>query len=267
MNRVVAPERLWLLVLAMVVVVVISCAPKVVEDKSLQRVKEAGELIVGIDPSYPPFAAIDGQGRLVGYDVDLAEYVARQLGVRAGFVSIDIGSIQDGLLAKKFDVIVSSLPPFPEFTKKISYSRPYFNAGQVLVVNEETDNAAGLDDLDGKTLGVEGGSAADVEMRKLVGQSLDIAIRPYQTAEALLSTLKAGGVDAAAVDVVTAMEFARREKGVKIIGKPLTMEPFVIAVRRDDAALLNEIDGALFEAENDGTADTLLQKWLGASAN
>ncbi len=266
MSREMTLEWLVLLVLASVVVVVgaISCRPQV-EERSLSRIKEAGELVVGVDPSYPPFAAVDEKGRIVGYDIDLAEDIARRLGVAARFVSVDIGSIHDGLLAKKFDVIISSLPPFPEFTKKISYSRPYFNAGQVLVVRQTTNDVHTLDDLVGRSVGVEGASAADIEVRKLAGSSLNLTVHPYVSPDLALAALKVGEVDAAVVDAVTALEFIRRDKSVQIVGEPLTVEPYVVAARKADVSLLKEIDRALVELEDDGTGEKLRQRWLGAN--
>ncbi len=255
--------RLAVLVLVSLAVIVTSCRPQV-EDRSLSRIKEAGELVIGVDPSYPPFESVDGQGHLVGYDIDLAEYIAHRLDVRTRIVSIDIGGIQDALLAKKFDVVISSLPPAPELTQKISYSSPYFNAGQVLVVNQTTDDVSSLKDLSGKTVGVEGASTGDIEVRKLATPSLNIAVRSYMAPDDALAALKAKEVDATVVDAVSAMEFIRREKGVKIVGQPLTVEPYVVAVRKADGLLLKEIDNALAEMNSDGTTEKLQQKWLGA---
>ncbi len=255
-----------LAVLALILVTVASCQPQEV-DKSLSRVIEAGELTIGIDPSYPPFETIDGKGQIAGYDVDLAEEIARRLGVRVSFVSVDIGSIQDGLLAKKFDVIVSSLPPFPEFTKKISYSRPYFNAGQVLVVASATKDISSLKDLEGKTLGVEGGSEADMAMRNLPRKPANFDVQSYSTAEAAMTAVKAGRIEAAAIDTITATEFSKREGGVSIVGEPLTVEPFVIAARKADGLLLARIDRILAEIETDGFDAKLRAKWLGMSGS
>lgn len=269
MDRGVALGQLVLLVLAsFVVAAAVSCRPQV-EDKSLFRVREAGELVIGIDPSYPPFETIDGQGKLVGYDVDLAEYIAGRLGVRPEYVGVDVGSIHDGLLAKKFDVIISSLPPFPELTKEISYSRPYFNAGQVLVVGYATDDISSPKDLEGKIVGVEGASSGDIEVRKLANQSktMSLTVHPYVAPDAAMAALKAREVDAVVVDSVTAMEFIRRESSVKIVGEPLTVEPYVIAARKADVLLLKEIDNALAEMESDGTSDKLREKWFGSDGS
>jgi ABC-type amino acid transport substrate-binding protein len=199
---------------------------------------------------------------VLGYDVDLTEQIAQRLGVSARYVSIDIGSIHDGLLAKKFDVIISSLPPFPEFTKSIAYSRPYFNAGQVLLVNHDTQAIDDLNDLSDGVIGVEGASAGDIEVRKLVSPTLNITVRPYSAAEMLVPARKAKEVQAAVVDAVTAMELARGQKEIKVVGRPLTTEPYVIAARKTDALLLKEIDRALADLESDGTLDSLRTRWL-----
>ncbi|MBI4317211.1 MAG: amino acid ABC transporter substrate-binding protein [Chloroflexi bacterium] len=238
--------------------------PKV-EDVSLQRIQQAGEIVVGIDPSYPPFESLDAEGNLIGYDVDLAVELARRLGVRASFVSLDIGSIHDALLANKLDVIVSSLPPFPEYTRQIAYSLPYFNAGQVLVLGPHSGDLDGVGDLSGRALGVESGSTADLEMRKLAATVPDLSIVSFTTPDAALADLRVGKLDAVVADAVTALEWRARSGGLRIVPEPLTVEPFVVALRRADALLLQEVDRVLAEVEQDGTQTALHVRWLEAS--
>ncbi len=234
----------------------------VVVDKSFQRIQSANELVVGIDPSYPPFENVNASGELAGYDVDLATELARRLGLRARFISLDIGSIHDGLIAKKFDVIVSSLPPLPEYAKRVAYSRPYFNAGQVLVLGPHADTFNSVDDLSGQRVGFESGSSAEVETRKLAARFPNLAFVSFTTVEAAQNSLRAGNLDVVVVDGVTALEWRAGWNELRVISEPLTVEPYVVAVRRVDGLLLKEIDRALVGMEQDGTLMVLRGKWL-----
>lgn len=231
-------------------------------DVSLERVRQSGRLVIGIDPSYPPFESYDERGQLVGFDVDLANDLAGRLGAQPSFVAIDIGGIIDALIAKKIDVIISSLLPYPEYTKQVSYSQAYFNAGQVLVVREGTTDIDGLEDLKGKVVALESGSGGDLEMSKRAKSIERLTIRPEMTAQQALTSVREGRADAAVVDAISALEYQRSQGGLSVVGDPLTDEPFVIAVRRKDQALLKEIERILTDLRDEGGLELLREKWL-----
>jgi polar amino acid transport system substrate-binding protein len=225
-------------------------------DLSLERVRTAGRLAIAIDPSYPPFADYDAAGAVAGYDVDLAAAVCRDLGVAPDLRAIDVGSAVDALLARKVDAVISALPPYPEYTRDVTYSEPYFNAGQVLVSAANrpiTDSAA----LRGRTLAVEQGSTAEDAARKLAG----VEVRVVDTPEAALALVGAGA-EAAMLDRVLAAGLTHGRTDL-VAGPPQTFEPYVIAVRRADAALAGAVDASLRRQRAEGTLDALERKWLG----
>lgn len=221
---------------------------------------------MGIDPSYPPFEVTDGAGTLAGYDVDMAREIARRLGASARFVAVDVGGIHDALIARKFDVIISSLPPTPELSKQITSSRPYFNAGQVLVVRDGNSGVEGIGDLDGRAVAIEAGSSADLEMRSLNKEFPNLAVRRFSTATGALEEVRTARVDGAVVDAISALEFIAKtgitSGGLKIVGGPLTVEPFVASTRKADAALSAEIDRIIANLDREGFLENLSRRWL-----
>jgi polar amino acid transport system substrate-binding protein len=227
-------------------------------DRSLERVRAAGRLLIAIDPSYPPFADYDAAGGVGGYDVDLAAEVSRDLGVAPELRAIDIGSAIDALLARKVDVVISAFPPYPEYTRDVTYSEPYFNAGQVLVsaAAAPITMSAGLA---GRTLAVEQGSTAEETARKLTG----VAVRVVDAPENAVGLIGAGA-DAAMVDRVLAASLTRGRPDL-VAGPPQTFEPYVIAVRRADAALAAAVDAGLRRLRSEGRLDALERKWLDGS--
>lgn len=237
------------------------CAPPPPE-RSLERVRQSGELVVGLDPTYPPFEVVDGAGELVGYDVDLAREIASRLGVVPRFVAVDVGGIHDGLLARKFDAIVSSVPPYPELSKQIAFSRPYFNAGQVLVVRDDESRFERIEDVATGSVAVETASTADLEMRGISARLPDLAVRRVSSPALALDEVRAGRVDAALVDAISAYEYVARTGGVKIVGSPITVEPYVVCTRKVDVGLSEEIDRIIGELELDGTLGQLQRRWV-----
>ena len=233
------------------------------EDRSLARVRQAGVLRVGLDASYPPFEEIDETtGEIRGFDVDLARELGRRLGIEVEIVNSGWDGLYDALEAGRFDAVISGLVYDPWQTDRVAYSISYFNAGQVLVVREDEEAIAHVNDLRGRTLGVEVGSEGDVQGHELRKRLRDLTLCPYPTPTDVLNAVKQGEVDAGLVDAISARQFIRTEGGVRIVGPPVSDELYVVAVRLEDQALLKAINAALVEMRDDGTLSRLADKWL-----
>src|SRR5579859_1532277 len=80
-------------------------------DRSLEKVRQAGVMVVGLDPSYPPFESIGADGKLVGFDVELTRAIATRLELKASLVTMDFGGIFDALEVGKVDLIIGGVSP------------------------------------------------------------------------------------------------------------------------------------------------------------
>jgi len=219
----------------------------------LARIQEAGLLRVALDPSFPPFEFVDETNQSSGLDVDLARALAEQLGVEAHFVTTTYDGLYDALIVGRADVIISALYPDPTRTRDFVFSTPYFNAGEMLVAPSDA-GIAGPADLAGRRVAVVFG--ADGHMAALEWEAT-LAI--YQSAAEALAALAAGEVEAAVVDGVTARAAA---KSAPLFTLLVTDEPYVIAARREDAALIDRFDAILDTLRGDGTLEALLDRWI-----
>ena len=231
-----------------------------ITDPTWARVQRTGVLRVGLDPSFPPFE-YEENGSLVGYDVDLAQELGRRIGAQVQWVTVGFDGLYDGLRADKYDAIVSSLPYDPRLTKDVAYSWVTFNAGQRLVVREGEERIRGVEDLKGKRVAVEWGSAGDMEGRRLE-ERIGFERVLYLTPREALEALRDGEAEAAIVDGVSAYGFMGEEGGIMVVGLPVTDEPYVIAVRLDSPILLWEINAALRAMEEEGVLEGLRGKWF-----
>ncbi len=222
-------------------------------DRSLERVQRAGELVVGLDPSYPPFEVINGQGQLDGFDVGLTQELARRLGVTCRFVTIDFGGIFDALIVGRFDIIVGGISPFPEYARVVSYSRPYFDDGLILVENPEAT---------GHTVGLESGSDADLAIDEIRPKLAGYDFRQFDEQDQIRAALEQKTVRGAIVDAVTGTTWARQHPGLILNPTRLTSVPFVVATRRGDRKLLGAVDAALDAMRRDGVLARLAERWL-----
>lgn len=227
-------------------------------DRAWERIERQGVLRVGMDASYPPFELWDELG-LRGYDVDLALALGREWGVEVDFENIGFDGLYDALKIERVDIIISALPYDPLLTQDVAYSYSYFDAGQVLVVREETAIAE-VEDLNGRRVGLELGSMGDLEARRLE-QRMVLERKAYLSPQEVLEALRDEKVDASIVDAVSAYQFIREQGGLRIV-QQVTEEPYVIAVPFEAPILLEKVNEAIVKWRETGFLEELREKWF-----
>jgi ABC-type amino acid transport substrate-binding protein len=223
--------------------------------------QQRGALRVAVDFGFYPFSDIQ-QGQPIGYDIDLARAVAQKLGLRVEFVPSNLDSIYDDLANHKADLAASALPYAPEQGWRASFSTFYFNAGQVLVVPEDSP-IVGQDQLAGRTIGAPLGSDADTYARRLVAADSSIVLRSgYDTPAETLADLRHGALDAAIVDNAAALADLGHRPGLRVVGPALTLEPYALAVPSEAYQLHDMVNRALDELRREGFFERANQKWF-----
>lgn len=265
------PWRRWLLTCGAVVAVgllafwLISRYFSAGEDTTWQRVQQTGVWRVGMDPSFPPFDLLDGEGKPTGYDVDLAQALAKRWGVQVQIVALGFDGLTDALLAGKVDSIVSALPYDPRLTADLSYSASYFEAGIRLAVAERSP-IRNVDDLAGKRLAVEWGSNGDAEARKLQRTDPSIQRLTFPGAPEAVTALLTGEADGVLIDGVTLRQMQGRGKVLHPVGDALESNPYVIALPLGSHILQEEINTALAEFVMTGFLAELENRWFSGDA-
>ena len=236
------------------------------EDLAWQRIRERGVWTVATDASYPPFAAVDGDGNLFGFDIDLAEEIGRRLGVKTEFENIAYDALLSTLTSGRDDAVLSAFVPQPARRREAAYTRPYFVSGTVAVIRLEggkplTNNPAGW--ASGKILAVEYGAGGDALARQWTRRVTGIQILPKPTSVEALQAVEDQNADAALVDAISAYDFLRGHMALTLAGPPLEPEPYVIAVSANSRELLRVLEQTLAEMEADGALAELKVKWFG----
>lgn len=224
----------------------------------VDEIKARGELVVGSDAAYPPFEFVDKDGNIVGIDIDIVKAIADHLGVKLRIVNTSFDGIIPALLAKKFDIIISAMTITPERAKQVDFSIPYYNAGQLITVREDDNRIKSEKDLQGKIVAVQLGTTGQFYAESLPGIK---EIRKFETVDGAFLELKNGRVDAVIADDLTSLAFVKSTKGLKIINKLLTKEQYGIAVRKEDKALLREINIVIARLKKEGVIEKLRNKW------
>jgi polar amino acid transport system substrate-binding protein len=232
-------------------------------DPTWERIRQSGVWRVGMDPSFPPFESLDGAtGKPVGLDVDLATAIAERWGVRAEIVGVGFDELIDAVSAYRVDSAISALPVLEHRTREVAFSAPYVEAGVLLVTSRE-NAIAKSDDLAGKRISAEWGSAGDAQARALqrrLGGNLTLVLR--ESSDRALQALLDGQADAAAVDAVSLALFAAGKERLVTVGEPLQSEPYVVVVSVHAPKLRAAVDEALAQLAADGTLDAIKARWL-----
>ena len=260
--------RLWIAVFIVALAVggwliLRSSGPAV--DETWLTMQERGSWRVGMDPSFPPFETLDGEGVPVGYDVDLAREIAATWGVEAEIVAIGFDSLLDALLVDRVDAVISAFPFNARMTKDVHYSPPYFEAGVRLVVG--ADAAYGtVEDLDGASVAVEWGSRGDAIARRLQREGAGFTRLPFESTEKAIEALVSGDSDALLIDGVTLRLAQGEGKQIRAVGAVLDEDPYVIAVSIKAPKLQSALLQALATLEEEGQLGLLEERWFGQVA-
>jgi L-cystine transport system substrate-binding protein len=218
------------------------------------------KLIVATEGTYRPFSYHDESDELVGYDVEVAEAVAENLGLEIEFQETQWDAIFTGLDAGRFDTIANQVTITPEREEDYVFSTPYTVSTGVLVVAADNDDITSFADLDGKT-----------SAQSLTSNWNDLAKESGATVEAVegwaqaVALLEQGRVDATINDSLTYLDYANTEdaSGIKVAAETDEESQSAFVVTPERQALATAIDGALDDLRADGTLAELGEKYFG----
>lgn len=233
-------------------------------DQSLEKIKENGTLVMGLDDSFPPMGFRDENGEIVGFDIDLAKEVTKRMGVELELKPIDWEGKELSLKSGDIDIIWNGLSITDDRKKQILFSVPYLNSTQAIVVNAGSDVKSKAD-FEGKIVGVQMGSTAwdALQSEPEVEGSLKETKQYKDNVEALLD-LKSGRTDAVIVDEIVGRYYTSQKPGeYEILEEDFGAQAYGIGFRLEDKALQEEVDKILDEMEKDGVTAEVSEKWFG----
>ena len=234
---------------------------------TLDRIVATKVLRVGMNPGYAPFEMIDTDGNMIGFDVDVTRYMASRMGngVRVEFVKSDWDPIIANLNAGKFDLIASGMTRTPERALRCTFTDPYFETGQALLVNRarwKPSPKLGVRDFDrpGVVVATRLGTTGEIAARKLFHKA---TIKTMESESDAALEVDAGRADVMVYDkpfvAIRAQESPARTFAIL---EPFTKEYLAIAVRRGDTELRDWLNLTLFELRASGTWDSLYDSWF-----
>lgn len=225
---------------------------------STSGIANAAEKIrIGIDGAYPPFNQLTTDGKLVGFDVDVANALCAEMKVECEFVLQEWDGMIPALIANKIDAIIASMSITEDRLKKVDFSGKYYNTPAAIAVLKDSDmTGKNLNELEGMSIGAQVASThANYAEQKLP----NIDLRLYPTTDEYKMDLQNGRIDGVIDDIIVLSDWVKSEDGAccKIL-MPLAPDPVIngkgagIAVQKGNRELADNLTKAIETIRNNG---------------
>ncbi|MCD8238929.1 MAG: amino acid ABC transporter substrate-binding protein [Clostridiales bacterium] len=234
------------------------------EEDTEAEAEEITKLVVGLDDTFAPMGFRDEAGELMGFDIDLANAVGELKGWEVEFQPIDWDTKEVELETGKIDVIWNGFSYTDERNENMTLSAPYLDNAQIIIVPTDSEINSKAD-LAGKVIGLQDeSSAADAveadEMASEIGE-----IVTYDTNVNAFTDLGIGGrIDAVVADEVAAKYYIETSGAdFRVLDDDFGSEVYVIAAKLGNTNLMDQLEEALTELGENGTAAEISEKWFG----
>lgn len=215
---------------------------------------------VGTDATFPPMEFLK-DGKRTGFDIELMEALAKQMGKKIEWVDIDFKGLIPGLISNRFDIADSAIYMTDDRRKVVNFSDPYYRGGLAVLVRRDDKTINVPADLaGGKKVSVQVGTKS---VGYLKDNFPDVERVEVEKNQAMFDLLATGRVNAAVTGRPAAVEYARVQKSVRVLDKGLTTELYGFAMRKSDTQLAAQLNQALQVLRTDGTYTKLTDKWFG----
>ncbi|WKY47408.1 ABC transporter substrate-binding protein [Eubacteriaceae bacterium ES3] len=256
-------RRLSVLILSIMLVALFSgCGSSNASQSTYERIMEEGEMTFAMTGAYPPFNYIDEDGELTGFDIDIANALADEMGVTAAPITTEWDGIIGGLTGNRFDMIIGSMAITEERLEQVNFTNPYYYDGAQFFAKSDSGLSSIEDLVDGQVGVVTGTTFQDY-----LSDLDNIAeIVQFQSDVDNFQAVSQGRTDG----LVTSKAVGARapiDYGVDLVpvGDLLYSEDIGIAIRKDDTDLLEAVNNALNTIIENGTYDEISQKWFGVN--
>ena len=233
-----------------------------VSQSTLETIMKRGSVNIGIKTDSYPFGYIDEKGNYAGVDVELAKLVGQKLfgsEEKVKFVPVTSSNRIMKLYSDEIDMIIATMSITPQRMEILDFSNPYYTAGQAILVRANS-SIKSLRDLKDKKAIVVFGSTSEKSLR---GAVPNLGIIGYKTYSDAHNALKQNKADAIVSDNTILVGIALKDKGVKLLPKKYTKEPYAVAFKRgvESQTLIKTINAVISEESRNGNLKKIEKKY------
>ena len=223
-----------------------------------EKAAEGGSLVVGTNATFPPYEYYEGD-EIVGIDVEIAQAIGEKLGMEVTVEDMEFDALIPALASNKVDIVAAGMTVTPEREKSVNFTDTYATAAQVIIVKQGSDIASS-EDLEGKILGVQLGTTGDGLASEIEGAQVERFNKYFEAVQSVLQ----GKIDAVVIDSAPAKAFAEKDENLVILDEALSSEDYAMAINKDNTELLDKVNAAIAELDEEGTLDEIIDKYIPA---
>ena len=221
-------------------------------------IKKSGTIIAATEGAYAPFNYYEGN-KLTGYEVDVAEALAKKLGLKLEWRAVPFDSQLAAVRQDRFDFAIASHGYTKERAKAVDFASPHYCSGGQ-IVSYKDGGPLTADALKGKTVGVQIATSYFDAAKKIPGIK---EVKTYQADPEAFAALKAKKIDAWISDKFTAMETLSKNQDAGVTtGEMLFVERISLIMRKNNKEFMDQINQAMADLTKDGTLKTLSEKYF-----
>ena len=228
-------------------------------DNNNDAVDTKEKLIMATNAEFPPYEYYEG-GKIVGIDAEIAAAIAEKLGMELEIMDMSFDSILVAVQSGQADMGMAGMTVTEDRLENANFSTSYAEGHQVIIVKEGSD-ITGPADLSGKLIGVQTNTTGDIYSTEEFG---DEYIKRYNKGADAVIALNQGMIDAVLIDLEPAKAFVAANEGLVVLNTEYVTEKYAIAFAKENTELLEKVDGALKELIEDGTVQTIVDKYIKA---
>jgi len=224
-----------------------------------------GKLIMSTNAAFPPYEMTDDDGNYIGIDVEIADAIAKKLGLELQIDNMGFTAALEAAQQGKSDIVMAGVTVNEDRLAVMDFSDSYATGVQVVIVPEDSDIAT-IDDLEGKQIGTQMGTTGYIyasDTPENGGYGEDNVI-PYDNGITAVQALKNGQIDAVIIDNGPAQEFVKANTGLKILETEWLTENYAIGFQKGNTQLVDAVNAVLKDLIADGTVQTIVDKYITA---
>ena len=245
-------------------------APAVSEDaaatENTEGAAEGGTLVMATNAEFPPYEYHEGD-EIVGIDAEIAAAIAEKLGMELQIEDMAFDSLIPAIQSNKADMVLAGMTVTEDRLENVNFSDSYATGVQVVIVKEDSDIKS-VDDLfaDGAnhSIGVQTATTGDIYCTGDIEDAGLGTVERYNKGADAIQALLAGKIDCVVIDSQPAKEFVEANEGLTILDTEYAVEDYAIALNKDNPELLDKVNAALKELTDDGTIQSILDKYITA---
>ncbi len=270
-------KKLLLLITAMVAAITLTaCSGAKTTKTKMDEIKEKGKIVLGVSPDYPPYeftTTENGQKKVVGADIYLAQEIAKKLGVEVEIQEMAFDSLIAAVNANKVDMVISGVNPTEERKKAVDFSDIYYTGKGIFVINKDSAEIKSVADLKGKKVGVQKGSTYETYAKEQL-KIEDKDLQSLTDVPSLLQDLKNKKIDVVLIPDDVAKIAINKYNDIKISTFSAENDPeatgmaIVFKKAKDDSnkTLLEQVNAVIKEIKEKNLFEKELDKYAKLAA-